>query len=233
MSSECYAKLQISGVKILMNFKEKMRERQIEWRRASLPNIKGKGIQNGKRYEHILPWDQRKYNFFPDIYDDLFNYIKVKNIHAHTGIHNLLSSWALCANLYWPFNNKEGFELLKGYLNIQIGNCIKEIISLDLEYLDDNIQLSPHNLLGEEKGSRGNGQTSPDLAIKFITIDGGKGILLIESKFTEHSFYSCSAYRKNKSNKVSNPDSTRCLNTSDLINTDFNNCHLTAWNRKY
>lgn len=210
-----------------------MCERQIAWRRVNFPEIKEKGVQNGKRYEHILPWAQRKYNFFPDIYNNLFEYVRNKNIQAHTGIHNLLSSWALCANLYWPFNNKEGFELLKGYLNTQIGNCIKEITSMDLEYLDDNPQLSPHILLGEENGSRGKGQTSPDLAIKFIDNDGGKGILLIESKFTEHNFYCCSANKKNKSNKVSNPDKTRCFNTSNLIYSDFNNCHLTAWNRNY
>lgn len=166
------------------------------------------------------------------MYDDLFVYISEKNIQVHIGIHNLLSSWVLCANLYWPFNNKDGFELLKDYLNIQIGNYINEITSLDLEYLDDNPQLSPHNLLGEENGSRGSGQTSPDLAIRFMTNDGGKGILLIESKFTEHSFYNCSANKK-KLNKVSNPDRNRCLNTSNLIQSDFYECHLTTWNRKY
>ena len=80
---------------------------------------------------------------------------------------------------------------------------------------------------------RGSGQTSPDLAIRFRTEDGKNGIILIESKFSEHSFYSCSGYSKTKPGKPVNEKKERCLNPSLIVDSDFNECHLTSWNRKY
>lgn len=100
---------------------------------------------------------------------------------------------------------------------------------MDLEYMDKDIELSPSVLLGEDSGMRGSGQTSPDLAIRFITEDNKKGILLIELKFTEHSFYQCSGYSKTKPGRPNNPDKKRCLDTVGILQSNFNNCHLLSW----
>jgi hypothetical protein len=104
-----------------------------------------------------------------------------------------------------------------------------------LEYEDPNIELKAGKLLGENnKGMRGSGQTSPDLAVIFKTQNGSKGIALIECKFTEHSFYVCSGYQnKKQSSYVPNPDRSRCLNTQSMISSDFSDCHLNIWGRKY
>jgi len=217
----------------MKKFKEIMKEHQINWRKAVIPHIKGNGWQNGRSYEHILPHKFKEYNFYPGIRQELFLYIDDNQIKPHTGIHNLLSSWAVCSNFYWPFNNKSGFDLLKKYLNSKMSFRIKTITAMDLEYMDKDIELSPSALLGEDSGMRGSGQTSPDLAIRFITEDNKKGILLIESKFTEHSFYQCSGYSKTKPDRPNNPDKKRCLDTVGILQSDFENCHLLAWGRKY
>lgn len=217
----------------MTDFKERVRIHQIKWRRERLPNIIGNGWQNGKSYEHILPKKHKVHNFYPAIQESLFDYIKQNQIQPHTGIHNLLSSWVVCSNYYWPFNNDDGRKIFVDYLNQFLSLNIEKIISIDLEYLDDQQSLSPSQLLGEKEGIRGSGQTSPDLAIVFINSDGDKGILLIESKFTEHSFYSCSGYSKTKPGKPINPDKKRCLDTECIIDSDFKSCHLLAWERKY
>lgn len=217
----------------MIDFKERMRIHQIKWRRVNLPNIFGGGWQNGKSYEHILPKKYKAQNFYPEIQESLFDYIKQNKIQPHTGINNLLSSWVVCSNFYWPFNNDEGHKLLLNYLNKFLSLNMEKIISIELEYLDNQQSLSPSQLLGENEGIRGSGQTSPDLAIAFVTSEGKKGILLIESKFTEHNFYSCSGYSKTKSGKPINPDKKRCLDTEGILDSDFNNCHLLAWERKY
>ena len=81
---------------------------------------------------------------------------------------------------------------------------------------------------------RGSGQTSPDLAVIFKTSSGEKGILLIESKFTEHSFYVCSGYqKKTQTAYIPNPDKSRCLNTKTILTSNFKDCHLNVWGRKY
>jgi len=101
----------------MIDFKERMRLHQIKWRKENLPKINGNGWQNGKSYEHILPQQYKSQNFYPDIQESLFDYIKQNKIQPHTGIHNLLSSWVVCSNFYWPFNNDDGHKLLTDYLN--------------------------------------------------------------------------------------------------------------------
>lgn len=232
----------------MRKFDQLMRQHQKQWRKQYLPQITEVGCQNKKQYEHILPKEKFLHNFYPSIQHDLFDpndgYLIKKKIQPHTGIHNLLSSWALCANLYWPFNNPEGFDILARYLNLKIDIQISEITKMELEYEEDKEKdpdLSPHALLGENNGNRGSGQTSPDLAIKFKTVNGKSGILLIESKFTEHSFYGCSGYRTAKlgteenASRPSNPNNRRCHNTAGIMISDFAECHLlsSGWNRKY
>jgi hypothetical protein len=210
---------------------DNLRKKQIEWRKSNLPEIIENGKQNGVVRPYILPYRNCWSNFFPAIQNDLRHYISANNIQPHTGIHNMMSSWVVCSNMYWPFNNSDGFQILSAFLSNRLVVDIKHIESMELEYEEEG--MSPGELLGEDSGQRGSGQTSPDLAIIFKTTDNKKGILLIESKFTEHSFYGCSGYGKTKPGKPVNPDNGRCLNTKGLLNSNFKNCHLLVWNRKY
>ncbi len=221
-------------------FKEIQRKNQINWRKKYLPNINGNGLQNGKSYPHILPKEYKQFNFYLTIKEELFHpvkgYLKKNNVKPHSGIHNLLSSWVACANIYWPFNNPEGKALLAVFLRKETSLDIQTIEHIDLEYEEQEYEdLKPGKLLGEDKGGmRGSGQTSPDLAIRFRTSKNEKGILLIESKFTERSFYVCSGYSKqNKLVRTSNPDNKRCFNTKNILAGDFKDCHLNTWGRKY
>lgn len=111
---------------------------------------------------------------------------------------------------------------------------ISEVTGLELEYEDENVDLKPHVLLGEGDGSRGRGQTSPDIAVKFRTSDERKGIFLLESKFTEHSFYVCSAYRKRTTRyENTNHDKNRCLNAENIVASEYQDCQQSSWGRKY
>jgi hypothetical protein len=136
--------------------------------------------------------------------------------------------------MYWPFRNPEGFLLMANFLKQVTGLDIHEITDMDLEFEDDSDEFKPGPLLGEDDGGmRGSGQTSPDLAIRFTTKEGKPGIILIESKFSEHSFYSCSGYSKTKPGKPINDKKERCLNPSLIVDSNFKECHLVAWDRKY
>jgi len=220
-------------------FKLEMLSYQEGWKLKNIPHITNKGWQNGHQYDHILPRINEEENFYQPIRSVLFDkpngYLSKHHIKPHTGIHNLLSSWALCANMYWPFNNPEGRKLLAEYFKIETGLDIDEITEVELEFEDKDKTYKPANILGEDtKGGRGSGQTSPDLAILFKTKQGEDGILLIESKFTEHSFYSCSGYKKqNPSGRIPNPENKRCLDTKGILASGYTDCHLITWGRKY
>lgn len=101
---------------------------------------------------------------------------------------------------------------------------------MELEYAEDG-ELNPTALLGETGGTRGKGQTSPDIA---FLVNGGTGIVLTESKLTEHSFYRCSARRrKDKDGRPGNHQPERCLDARGVLADPVRQCHQVEWGRTY
>ena len=75
----------------------------------------------------------------------------------------------------------------------------------------------------------------PDIALIVTLKTGGRGLILTENKFTEHSFYRCSGRKK----EHGNPNPGRCLDAKAVIKNPAAQCHLLNWetgrrkNRKY
>lgn len=193
------------------------------------------GSQNGRRYPWILlpeRWDE---GLYPDLRVDgaqpLQPYLKSQGIQKHLGVHNLKSSWVACANLYFPFRRSPSSKaLLAGFLKAHVAGEIESVEEVELEYADDG-ELHPEPLLGEEGGNRGAGQTSPDIAFR---VNDGRGMVLTESKLSEHSFYDCSARRTSGSEKrPGNPDPSRCKDVASVLAAPSSSCHQVTWKRKY
>ena len=219
----------------IQGFHDQMRAMQIKWRHLNLSNQEY-GNQNGGYHEHVLPTEAWELNLWSGINShserSLPNYIKESRIRKHTGSHNLLSSWILCANLYFPFRCESGHTLLAGFLRQTISPEIQSVDCVELEYESQDVDLKPSNLLGEMDGGRGAGQTSPDVAFLAET-QNGPGIILVECKFTEHNFYPCSGRKPSARNGKPNPDVERCLNAVKIIDDPHGRCHLYVWERKY
>ncbi len=212
-----------------------MKLQQIEWRRKS-PLSQEPGEQNKRYYEHILPRSKWEENLWPGIAGALEHslptYLKNGEISKHTGSHNLLSSWIMCANLYYPFRSDAGRSLLLGFLQKKVSREITEVTGVELEHQFGDPALTPAALLGETDGSRGSGQTSPDVAFEVAT-NSGKGVILTECKFTEHFFYPCSGRDRNAGGRGPNPDRTRCDNALRILADPSDQCHLYRWGRRY
>jgi hypothetical protein len=181
-------------------FKARVLDKQRSWRRDNLPNIKGKGKRGGKSYFRILPWSNRWNNFWPGIRPgspirDLESYLG-DQIQPHTGMHHLMSSWALCANMYFPFGTDNVRDLLARFLRNKVDSRIVRVTAVELEYAHPDDDLKPDALLGEPPGMRGSGQTSPDVAFLVELEDGSEGLVLTEVKYTEENFYTCSGYKE-------------------------------------
>jgi hypothetical protein len=219
-------------------------KRQIVWRKnhISTPEFgihcidKLTGLP--KRYPHIVPFENWHETLFEDIRSELLAYITMpgKEIHTHDGVHNLLSSWVLCANLYFPAKINTNFRvLLSKFLKLNVSDKVSKIENIDLEFaFPVGDSLHPNPLLGELNGKPGYKQTSPDVAILVKTIDGKDGIILTESKYTEYHFYACSTNPDEcKPYRNPNPDFSRCMQPAKGY--DYKAiCHQTsAWNRKY
>jgi hypothetical protein len=215
----------------LINFHEQQKDAQINWRKTHITTQKN-GYQNGKAYDHIVPRQLWEETLWEGIRKDLPLYLTDNNIQAHTGTHNLLSSWILCANLYFITKINDVFRnLMLAFLQKYVSCNINKITNVELEFAFE-CTLNPENLLGEIGGSRGSGQTSPDIAF-LVNTDSGKGVILTECKYTEHSFYPCSARRTTDSeNKPANPDPTKCIVPPKADNYKTV-CHQHKWGRKY
>lgn len=215
------------------SFDLEQRKHQEIWRKTNISTSE-RGFQNKRDYEHIIPRRIWTETLWKDIRLELPVYLNQKNIQHHTGTHNLLSSWVACANLYFPVRLNATLRILMAeFLKLRISDLITEITDVELEFaFPPNDPLHPSILLGEEDGTRGSGQTSPDVAF-LIKTKQGKGIILTECKFTEHSFYKCSARRtEDKEKRKGNPDPSRCLKQASVC--DYQTiCHQTVWKRKY
>lgn len=187
-------------------------------------------------HSHIIPRTNWLETLWEGIRKDLTDYLGNPefDVKAHTGTHNLLSSWIVCANLYFIIRNNESLkQLMLKFLQEKVSNQIVEIIDIQLEFaFQKEDKLHPSFLLGEMDGSRGSGQTSPDIAFLVKTMTG-EGLVLTENKFVEHSFYPCSARRtKSKGEHKGNPEPARCMKATIGYDHKFN-CHQTTWGRKY
>jgi hypothetical protein len=219
----------------MMSFDSAMAKHQSAWR---VENILGseRGTQNGKQYDWILPKERWEEGLWAGIRGDgdtsLAAYLTKNKIQKHTGVNNLKSSWVLCANLYFPFGVTERARaLLSDFLRAHVDSSIKSVDRIELEYAEDEGPLHPAQLLGEEGGSRGTGQTSPDIA--FI-VNGCAGLILTENKFVEHSFYPCSGRRLTGSTeRPGNSTPARCESASTVVDSPASQCHQNEWDRRY
>jgi hypothetical protein len=224
----------LGGKSAMSAFDTFMNDYQVAWR-AEQVESQEQGWQNGKQYPWILPRRLWESSLWPGIRSrsdhSLLAYLREHGVQKHSGVHNLKSSWVLCANLYFPFRASDtGRDLLARFLQAYVSPAIHTVDAVELEY-EESGSLHPSVLLGEEDGGRGAGQTSPDIA---FLVNGGRGLVLVENKFVEHSFYACSARtHKGSRNREGNPDPSRCNDVPALLDAPQAVCHQVAWGRRY
>jgi hypothetical protein len=195
---------------------------QLNWRKKQKNLPVEYGFQYGFKYPHVIPKNVWIKTVFDPFNDELLKYLQKEKIQHHTGSHNLLSSWVLCSNLYFgTIINDNQKELFRKYLESKLDIKIDKIKDIHLELVLPK-SLSPKVLLGEAGGIRGTRQTTPDLAIEFIS-NGKNGLILVECKYTEQSFYDCPGKKVNK----------KPCQECDNINTIEKECIQNEWGRKY
>ena len=212
-------------------FNQDVNKHQIKWRKNAKLSSNAKGWQGRYAREWILPKSIWEEGLWPGIRKSLPDYLRGSRVQKHLDVHNLKSSWILCANLYFPFRDSaDDRALLASFLHERIHNDILSVDAVELEYAEEG-DLSPSALLGEVGGKRGSGQTSPDVA---FLVNGRRGLVLTESKYTEHSFYPCSARSgSGGSGRPPNPDSARCNDLRTVLENPDGMCHQAAWGRRY
>ena len=213
----------------MTDFDRQVEGEQLRWRADNVA-CEDHGEQNGRVLPWILPKEMWQEGLYPGIRsgsdNSLPDYLVESGVDKHDGVHNLKSSWVLCVNLYFPF--RRDMDMLASFLKSNVYDRVASVEAVELEFAEEP-PLDPVTLLGEPGGKKkGRNQTSPDVAFIVGTVDGGKGLILTENKYTEHSFYECSG----RNAKYGNPDNRRCLNL-DLVLSDLDgNCYQLCWEDK-
>lgn len=217
------------------SFDRRMQDHQISWRKAHVESEKW-GWQKGVSKPWILPkylWEE---GLWPGIRtrsgNSLPAYLEKTGVQKHDGVHNLKSSWVLCANLYFPFQaTADGRSVFASFLKCFVDGEIDSLEKIELEYAEHD-ELDPAHLLGEKGGTRGAYQTSPDLG---LCVNGGSGLVLVENKFVEKNFYICpgSPHYRNSSRKTSNPYPDRCKDPVAVVADPSTQCYAHTWGVKY
>ena len=220
----------------MKTFDECMEDRAVEWRKANVGDPRW-GRWRGHHYPWVLPeglWEEGLWQGIrTGSSNSLSTCLERTGVQKHQGVHNLKSSWVHCSNLFFPFRESaESRALFSSFLKFRVDSKIDSLGAIELEYAEDgNSPLHPSPLPGEAGGTRGANQTSPDLG---LLVNGGRGLVLVENKLTEHSFYQCSAWRhEGSSRRPANPDPSRRKQPSKVVEDYLNQCHQAAWGRKY
>jgi hypothetical protein len=210
------------------SFKKEQINLQLVWRGKQNDISKKNGKYKGVEKDWIVLPDEWIKTIWKQLQDNLSTYIKNQNIQPHDGAHDLLSSWVLCSNLYFGTSINYDFrELFRQFVERKIETRIENIDEIHLEFVPN--ERSKENLLGEPGNIK---QTTPDLAIIFSS-NNKKRLIIVESKYTEKSFYDCFGGKKNGDfGQIVNPYPENCFKLKTIENSClFSN--NSKWIRKY
>jgi len=168
---------------------------QVRYKRKHYPDlVNGRDTRFSQHsYPHIFPAGCEYLSIYQPVALELFSYLSKEDIEIHSGIRNLKSSQAACFNILFPM--RKDLSLAKAALGHFLSN-VETIDNIEFEYT------GPPEItqwLGEPtKGKRGRNRTSIDAAIFWRDQYKNSNISLIEWKYTEKNFGTCSVYSSNK-----------------------------------
>lgn len=163
------------------------------------------------RYGHILT-DQdaaRGLNFLPSLRADILEAVRVrqlqgKGVDLNRTTKNMLSSQAMCFNLFVPLNRDK--QLTSRLLSLFFNEPV--VIDRDIA-----IECTPSNaIFGDQSGKGG---VDCDALIRYVNSRNESGVIVCETKYVEREFSICGFRKSGQKNPC--PVST-------LVSDDFTMC---------
>lgn len=173
-------------------------ERQVGWKRRTFPSWPD-GTWHKRptfTYPHLLPADRWSSNLFDGIRDEVLQYVATEDIAWHGEKANLRSSQVCCLNVLFP--SRLDLDLAAILLAPALPG-VRSVERIEFEWTgpEDATQW-----LGEPPGGkRGQNRTSADAAIWWD--DGhSRRLTLLEWKYTETAFGTCSGYERQRKHQL-------------------------------
>jgi hypothetical protein len=162
-------------------------------------------------YGHILTDkdSKRGMNFLPSMREEIYRDVirrneKGKGVDIIRTTKNMLSSQAMCFNLFAPLNKNK--KLAASFFNFLLGNVLEIKENVDFEY-------TPLKSIFNDQS--GKGGVDCDALLTYTNKQGKSSILVIETKFVEPEFSICGFRKRNQNDTC--PSET-------VILKDYSNC---------
>ncbi len=159
-------------------------------------NSFGKAKKNGKPYKHIIQLDKtNSYNFLGE--QEILRQVLERFDNGKAGdlpriLTNTVASQACCFNLFAPLKIPK-YNFLANKIFSNLLNKEVTVSKIDIEFTP-----SKNESIGDQSKLAG---TDADVAV--IYSEGKrKGIILIEFKYIENEFSTCSSYKRKNGKKV-------------------------------
>lgn len=154
-------------------------------------------------------------NFLPSLRNEILAAVKKRNeegkgVDIERTIKNMLSSQAMCFNLFVPLNLNKKYAT--AFFNQLLGDC--QTITDDIE-----IEYTPSKTIFNDQS--GKGGVDCDALLQYKNGRGQNSLLVIETKYVESEFSIC-GFRKNELNKQKKKRDLCPVDT--IVNSDFSNC---------
>jgi hypothetical protein len=173
--------------------------RQVSYKAMHWPHLPPLASHRGSlhHYPHILPPGNEQLAYFAGFADEALAYMRAEDIEVHSEALNLKSSQAACINFLFPLRRDPA--LAKTVLCDILPN-VATVTGLEFEYTGQDETNRAHQpctaWLGEPaSGKRGQTRTSIDAAVFWTDTKAETHISLIEWKYTERNFGTCSAFQ--------------------------------------
>jgi len=174
-------------------------------------------IEEFKEYGHVLTDNDANngMNFLPSLRNDILSAVKGRNekgkgVDIDRTTKNMLSSQAMCFNLFVPLNMNK--EYATAFFNQLLGDCHAIINEIEIEY-------TPSKAIFNDQ--TGKGGVDCDAMLQYTNDKGQNSLLVIETKYVEPEFSVC-GFRKNEFNKQKKKRDLCPVDT--IVDTDFSNC---------
>ncbi len=135
-----------------------------------------------------------------------------KGVDLNRTTKNMLSSQAMCFNLFAPLKHDKNFA--KAFLGHLLGNVDEIIGSIEYEF-------TPSKTIFNDQS--GKGGVDCDALLKYKDVNGNRKLLVIETKFVEPEFSNC-GFRQGE---IEN----QCPRDTNVA-SDFSNCRY-HYKKKY
>jgi len=218
------------------DFEKEVIIHQVSYKALNWPWLPYAAAHRGSKhhYPHILPPGNERLAFFDGFADDVFDYMKEADIEGHSELLNLKSSQAACFIYLFPL--RKNLALAARVLCDILPN-VTAVTNIEFEYTgqdETNRSRQPcTEWLGEPvSGKRGQNRTSIDAAIFWDDVNGETHISLVEWKYTERNFGTCSAHQNG--NSETKPDCRSLCSMSDpaskcILASKRRNCGRHYW----